>query len=83
MEYAIVTLTTPDGSWKQDFELPVQIKIRELEKKLLSVLQDQIPNGFFDAREVYIKAENQILDKEKTLAEYQIWDGSILVVSRG
>lgn len=82
MEYAIVTLTTPDGSWKQDFELPVQIKIRELEKKLLSVLQNQVPNGFGDARRVYIKSGNQILDEEKTLAEYQIWDGSILVVSR-
>lgn len=81
MEYAIITLITADGTWKEDFELPVQVKIKELESKIISVLQShRMPKGFSDAEKVLFSVEGKTLDAERTLAEYQMWDGSIITI---
>ena len=81
IEYAIITLITADGSWKEYFELPLHVQIKELEIKMVSVLEGfPMLKGFSTASEIGFQLNGKILDAERTLAEYQIWDGSILTI---
>lgn len=81
MEYAIITLITADGSWKEDFELPLHVKIKELELKIVSVLQShRTPKGFSEVENICFQVDGKTLDAERTLEEYQMWDGSMITI---
>ena len=81
MEYAIITLITADGSWKEDFELPLQVQIKDLETKMVSVLEGfPTLKGFSTASGIGFQVNGKILDAERTLAEYQMWDGSMITI---
>ena len=66
MEYAIVTVRTKDGAWEADMELPAKMKLKNVAIKVLDT----------------VKALDADRFEEATLADYQIWDGSILVMDQ-
>lgn len=82
MEYAIVTVRTQDGAWEADMELPVKMKLRIVAVKVLDTIKALDAERFEAMHKLYFKHENRILHEEATLADYQIWDGSILVFER-
>jgi len=78
----IVTVTTQDGKFSMDLDIPSQEPIGELKTKLLEILRmldEQIFGGWYDIH-LADPNTNRRLVPEETLEEAGIWDGSILHV---
>lgn len=82
MEYAIVTVRTKDGSWESDMELPARMKLKNVASKVLDTLKAMDERRFGTLHSLQFVYENKTLNGEATLADYQIWDGSIVSINR-
>lgn len=78
MEYAIITVKTRDGTWEADMELPARMKLRDVALKVLDTVKAMDENRFGALHKLRFVYENKVLNDEATLADYGIWDGSIV-----
>lgn len=75
VESVMVTLKDSNSSFSLDLELPAQISVAELKKRLKELFPD------VDFSRI---TRNQILLKDnQTLEQQKVWDGSILEAERG
>lgn len=82
MEYAIVTVRTEEGDWEADMELPAKMKLKNVALKVLETIKALDADRFESFHRLQFRYGNRILHEETTLADHQIWDGSILVIGR-
>lgn len=80
MEYAIVTVRTRDGAWEADMELPVKMKLKNLAVKVLDTIKAMDQGRFEAFHKLRFSDGKKVLNEEASLADYQIWDGSILLL---
>lgn len=78
MEYALVTIRVEKMHWQIDMELPSRMKIKELVVKILETLKLYDEERFYHISEISLFHEQKKLHRDAALADYQIWDGSIL-----
>ena len=78
MEYALVTVRAEKMHWQADMELPARMKIRELTVQILETLKLHDEERFYHVSEIGQFYEEKKLHLDATLADYGIWDGSIL-----
>ncbi|MBR3306495.1 MAG: EsaB/YukD family protein [Lachnospiraceae bacterium] len=78
MEYTIVTLSFPGMGWKTDMELPTRLRIDLLIQKILYALKKYDENTFSTVDNMDLSWEGTRLNRDLTLADYGIWDGSII-----
>lgn len=81
MEYAIVTIRTKDGTWEADMELPAKMKLKNVALKVLDTIKAMDENRFGMLHKVQFIHENKVLNEEATLADYGIWDGSVVLLN--
>lgn len=81
MDYALITLRTKDNSWEKDLELPAKMKLKNVARKVLDTIKAMDESRFADIYRLRFTYETKVLNEEATLADYQIWDGSILYIS--
>ena len=82
MEKAIVTVRDHNGQFERDMELPADLPVSALAEKLLEALKRIDHRTFSSFRTLALSCGGTVLDKEKTLNELEIWDGSIIVVQQ-
>lgn len=80
METAIVTIKTRNGQFERDVELPADLSVSTLSAKLLETLRNLDYHTFASLSVLSLSCGGKMLDKEKTLNELGIWDGSIIIV---
>jgi len=78
VEKVIVTLCIPREHWQVDFELPTFLSCAELGKRLLGALREMDGIRFGNWEKLRFRFRNRILEQEKTLCQYGVWDGSKL-----
>ena len=78
MEYALVTVRAQAMHWQADMELPAGMKIRELAVQILETLKLYDEERFYHVSEISLLNQGKPLHSYATLADYGIWDGSIL-----
>ena len=78
MEYAIVTIKTKDGTWEADMELPAKMKLKNVALKVLDTIKAMYERRFEAVHKLRFIYEDKVLNEEAALADYQIWDGSIV-----
>lgn len=78
MEYAIVTVKTRSGGWEADMELPARMKLKNVALKVLDTVKAMDESRFEAVHKLQFIHENRVLNEEATLADYRIWDGSIV-----
>ena len=61
-----------------DFELPLKIPAKELEKKLIALLKAMNSDVYVGLDGLKIEYKGKILEGEETLYQNAIWDGSII-----
>ena len=74
----MVTIRVEKVNWNVDMELPVRMKIRDLKIKMLDALKMYDEERFFKVSSINIFLCDKELSGEVSLADYQIWDGSIV-----
>ena len=80
MEYALVTVRAEKMHWQADMELPARMKIKELAVRILETLKLYEEERFCHVSEISLFHEQKKLHKDAALADYGIWDGSILEI---
>lgn len=78
MDYAIITIKTKDGTWEADMEIPAKMKLKNVALKVLDTIKAMDESRFEAVHKLRFIYENKVLNEEATLADYQIWDGSIV-----
>ncbi len=78
MESAMVTARVEKMSWQIDMELPAKMRIKELVMEMLETLKMYDEERFCQISEISLFHEQKKLHMDATLADYQIWDGSII-----
>ncbi|MCI8946827.1 MAG: hypothetical protein HFI91_07140 [Lachnospiraceae bacterium] len=78
MEYALVTVRAEKMHWQADMELPARMKIRELAVQILETLKLHDEERFYHVSEISLFYQDKKLHMDASLADYMIWDGSIL-----
>lgn len=61
-----------------DMELPAFLSIRELSRKIDETLHSMPGRVLSDEHCVGLSFQGMILDKDQTLGNYGVWDGSII-----
>lgn len=79
-ESFIVTLRTPTGGFEGDYELPANLPAERLIQLLLESLAQQEPRRFGSWQGLGLAWNGQKLRDGDTLADWGIWDGSILTI---
>lgn len=82
VEKVIVTLSIPCENWQKDFEVPTFLSCDELGKRLLSTLREMDGKRFRNWEQLRFRYNNRVLEKDKPLYHYGIWDGSKLELLR-
>jgi len=81
----IVTLRTEDSSFVScDFDIPCKEPLKDLKGKLLEILRildNRLFNRWQDIR-FYNEKTNKQIDPDETLEEAEIWDGSVLIITK-
>lgn len=80
MEYALVTVRLEKMRWQIDMELPAKMKIKELVIKILETLKMYDEERFYHISQISLFHGEKKLHTDASLADYQIWDGSIIDV---
>jgi hypothetical protein len=78
VEKAIVTFCIPRERWQADFEVPTFLSCAELGKRLLGALREMDRDRFGNWEKLRFRFHNRILEQERTLCQYGVWDGSKL-----
>ena len=81
MDDVIITLIFSTGYEPVDLELPVKLKISELEEKILELLIEMDFERFGRVKKINLRYGEVSLLPDKTLEEYGVWDGSYLTVT--
>ncbi len=81
MEYAIITIKTKDGTWEADMEIPAKMKLKNVAFKVLDTLKAMDEGRFGTLHKLQFIYENKVLNEEATLSDYQIWDGSVVLLN--
>ncbi len=81
MDDIIVTLMFSDGYEPVDLEIPAKLRIDELEEKILESLIEMDFEHFGSVKKINLSCTGKVLEPDKTLEEYGIWDGSYLTAS--
>ncbi len=82
MEYAIVTVRTKDGAWEADMELPAKMKLKNVAVKVLDTIKAMDQSRVEAFHKLRFSDGERMLKEEASLADYQLWDGSILLISQ-
>ncbi|MCL2391599.1 MAG: EsaB/YukD family protein [Oscillospiraceae bacterium] len=79
--HVIVTLNIVRLGKKHDIEIPLDISASEL---CSAIYQKFLPEYYGDVRQYYLKSERPtaLLRGERTLREYGIRDGSVIIISK-
>lgn len=80
MENVIVTLRIQPANRQLDVELPAFAPVGQLRQQLLDVLSQADPVGFARVSYIRLQKDGAELEEDRSLAQYGIWDGSILDV---
>ncbi len=80
MDNVIITLMFERGYDPLDLEVPARLPIDELEVKMLDTLKAMDIEQFERTQRVKFKFENLVLEPDKTLEEYGVWDGSYMTL---
>ena len=78
MDYAIVTVRILKLNWQKDMELPSKMSIKNLAPLVLEMLKNYDISTFRDFSVLEFVFNGKKLNGEASLADYMIWDGSIL-----
>lgn len=78
MERAVVTVDVSQKKYQIDMELPVKMPIGVLSGRILEVLKMRDEDLFQDVSQIQLIYQNKALYEKASLAEYGLWDGSIL-----
>ena len=78
VDSAIITIMDKSNNTIGDFELPLKIPVKELEKKLIALLKAMDSDMYVCLERLKIEYNGKILDGEETLYQNAIWDGSII-----
>ncbi len=81
MEYALVTILISELNLEYDMELPTDRKIGEIMYSIIETLTNYRPGRISVVGTVRLLSEGKELNKDLTLSDYDIWDGSILELS--
>ena len=79
-ENIIVTVQTVDESFMRDMELPSELTVSEISKKLLEALKSMPESEFSDWNECLLLCGNMILNSSDTLLNAGVFDGSTITV---
>ena len=80
VDLSIVTIIDKNGDCLGDFELPIKITIKELSKKMLDFLKAKDSESYAGLSSIKFEYKNRILEKDETLYENEVWDGSFLKI---
>lgn len=80
MDNVIITLMFERSYDPLDLEVPVRLPIDELEVKMLDTLKAMDIEHFERTQKVKFKFKNVVLEPDKTLEEYGVWDGSYVTL---
>lgn len=83
MDDVIVTFLFSGGYEPVDLEIPSKLRIDELEEKILESLIEMDFERFGGVKKINLSYGGKVLEPNKTLEEYGIWDGSCLTVIEG
>lgn len=78
VDSAIITMLDKIGNTIGDFELPLKIPMKELEKKLVALLKAMDSDRYVCLEKIKIEYNGKILDEEDTLYQNAVWDGSVI-----
>ncbi len=78
VDSAIITIIGKLNEPIGDFEIPLNIPIKELEKKLVALLKAMDSDRYECLEKIKIEYNRKILDEEDTLYQNAVWDGSII-----
>ncbi|MBR3306355.1 MAG: EsaB/YukD family protein [Lachnospiraceae bacterium] len=78
MDYALVTLFFPRLNRREDMELPARMLISELTESIILSLKKYDSGSFGYIEALTLKCDGKILNRDLTLADYRIWDGSVI-----
>ena len=59
-----------------DMEIPLKIPVKELSVKLVETLREMDPDCFSEIQDIKISYNDKILNKDETLYQNGVWDGS-------
>lgn len=80
IEKVLVTICAENPAFEADMELPAQMDIGELAKKLLEALKMLEPAKFSKVDSLSLECDGKILKAGSTLDAQCIWDGRIITV---
>lgn len=80
MEYVMVTLETSDKSFSADFELPGELPISQFAEQLAETLNEIASSSARWRNPIQLKKGNTVLDVDRSLSDYGLWDGSIITI---
>lgn len=75
-----VVVTIRAEGMEKDVELPCQIPLFEIEAKLLAGLKESDGKAFQTVSQIRLAQGKALLQQEMSLADLNIWDGSILTI---
>lgn len=78
MDYTLVTVMNKKNGWSVDMELPAKLKIRELIPKLLDALKQYDERQFGELQTIGLATNGKRIQESASLADYDLWDGSII-----
>lgn len=78
IDSAIITIMDRNNNLIGDFELPLKISVKELEKKLMELLKAMDSDMYMCLERLKIEYNGKILNGEETLYQNAVWDGSII-----
>ena len=80
----MITLRTKDNPFSVDLDIPCKEPLKDLKIKILEILcifDNRLFSTWQDIRFLDEKTNKQ-LNPEETLEEAEIWDGSILIITK-
>ncbi len=78
VDSAVVTMIDKNDNTIGDFELPLKISIKELEKKLVALLKAMDSDKYVVLEALEIEYNGKVLSDDDTLYQNAVWDGSII-----
>ena len=80
MDFSLVTMWIPQLHWQEDMELPAKIRISDLIAKILFTLKKYDSDTFETVSDLTLLYDGKVLNRDLTLADYQIWDGNTIEI---
>lgn len=78
-DYIIASVSTPDGLFSTDMELPATIPLSRFAESLLDTLKQLCPKVFGPMRTIALYVDDVGIEGGKSLSDYGVWDGGELI----